>query len=145
MSFQKRNLKNTLMLKVKVESWQKLPSELKALKVWTKSLKNVLVAEWKMTSSMYLQWTTSSHRLKQREHYRYFCKLILQKSLEAGRRSLGSQGARAPPIFGKSPNCQNKSRNLWDAEMFDHAMKLQGSLDLLRASRPDWRIQKLHL
>ena len=115
------------MLKVKMESWQKLPSERKASKVWTKSLKNLLVAEWKMTSSMYLQWTTSSHRLKQREHYRYFCKLILQKSLEAGRRSLGSQGARAPPIFGKSPNCQNKSRNLWDAEMFDHAMKLPGS------------------
>ena len=149
MSFQKKNLKNALMLKVKVESWQKLPSERKALKVWTKSLKNLLVAEWKMTSSMYLQWTakwtTSSHRLKQREHYRYFCKLILQKSLEAGRRSLGSRGARAPPIFGKSPNCQNKSRNLWDSEMFDHAMKLPVSPDLLRASRPDWRIQKLHL
>ena len=68
---------------------------------------------------------------------------IKYKSLEAGRRSLGSRGARAPPIFGKSPNCQNKSRNLWDSEMFDHAMKLQGSLDLLRASRPDWRIQKI--
>ena len=61
------------MLKVKVESWQKLPSERKALKVWAKSLKNLLVAEWKMTSSMYLQWTakwtTSSHRLKQRKHF----------------------------------------------------------------------------
>ena len=30
-------------------------------------------------------------------------------------------------------------------EMFDHAMKLPGSPDLLRASRPDWRIQKLQL
>ena len=70
---------------------------------------------------------------------------IKYKSLEAGHRSLGSRGARAPPIFGKSPNRQNKSRNLWDSEMFDHAIKLPGSPDLLSASRPAWRIQKLQL
>ena len=70
---------------------------------------------------------------------------IKYKSLEAGRRSLGSRGARAPPIFGKSPNRQNKSRNLWDAEMFDHAMKLPGSLDLWELPGPTEEFKKLHL